>query len=88
LQSRTLPKIKREKPVFWQWSKGKAIRLEKYKAVFSGKDWAMYEMSINLLETNGLKEKYPQKFSCYEKIYDCYQFTISLCFTSTRRKGF
>lgn len=60
----------REKPVYWQWTSGKAIRLGKYKAVFEGKDWAMYNMTTDRNETNDLKEKFPAKF---EELMSLYQ---------------
>jgi len=60
----------REKPVYWQWTKGKAIRLGKWKAVFDGNDWALYDMTIDRNETNDLKEKFPEKFEKLRSLYE------------------
>lgn len=49
----------RTKPIFWQWSKGKAVRDGKWKAVQWGgdKDWEIYDMDADRTETHNLAEK-------------------------------
>lgn len=60
----------RQKPIYWQWAKGKAIRVGNWKAVANKDDWALYDMKTDKNETNDLKEKYPDKFQELIKLYD------------------
>jgi len=57
--------LEREKPIFWQWSKGGGIRDGNMKAVFWGKEnerrWELYDMSKNLNETDDLASKNPEQ---------------------------
>lgn len=50
--------IIRNKPLFWQWSKGKAVREGKWKIVSHGKDapWELYNMEEDPTETNNLAD--------------------------------
>ncbi|MCX6327355.1 MAG: arylsulfatase [Bacteroidia bacterium] len=60
----------RQKPIFWQWAKGKAIRVGNWKAVAISDVWALYDMQTDRNETNDLKAKYPDKFQELVKLYD------------------
>jgi arylsulfatase A-like enzyme len=60
----------RQKPIFWQWAKGKAIRVGNWKAVYIKDIWSLYDMQIDRNETNDLKAKYPEKFQELVKLYD------------------
>ncbi len=60
----------RGKPIFWQWAKGKAVRLGSWKAVANKDVWALYDMKTDRNETADLKEKYPDKFNELIKLYD------------------
>ena len=62
--------IERQKPIFWQWAKGKAIRVGNWKAVANKDVWALYDMKTDRNETTDLKEKYPDKFQELMKLYD------------------
>ena len=60
----------RQKPIYWQWAKGKAIRVGNWKAVANKDVWALYDMKTDRNETTDLKEKYPDKFQELVKLYD------------------
>ena len=60
----------RQKPIFWQWAKGKAIRVGNWKAVYIKDTWSLYDMKTDRNETADLKEKYPEKFQELVKLYD------------------
>jgi arylsulfatase A-like enzyme len=60
----------RQKPIFWQWAKGKAIRVGAWKAVAIKDVWSLYDMQTDRNETNDVKEKYPDKFQELLKLYD------------------
>jgi arylsulfatase len=60
----------RQNPIYWQWAKGKAIRVGNWKAVANKDVWALYDMKTDRNETNDLKEKYPDKFQELIKLYD------------------
>ena len=54
-------KIKRTKPLYWQWSRGKAIRDGKWKAVTHGKEWELYDMEADRTEMNNLAKSQPER---------------------------
>jgi arylsulfatase len=60
----------RVKPIFWQWAKGKAIRIGDWKAVADKDVWALYDMKVDRNETNDLKLKNPEKFKELVQLYD------------------
>ncbi len=60
----------REKPIFWQWAKGKAIRVGDWKAVANKEVWALYDMKVDRNETNDLKGKNPEKFKELVDLYN------------------
>lgn len=60
----------REKPIFWQWNNGKAIRVGNWKAVAQKEAWSLFDMQTDRNETNDLKAKYPGKFEELIKLYD------------------
>jgi len=68
LKGKTLKE--REKPIYWQWAKGKAIRVGNWKAVAINDVWALYDMKSDRNETNDLKAKYPEKFQELMKLYE------------------
>ncbi len=68
-------KAEREKPLFWQWAQGKAVRQGKWKLVSDRKGpWELYDMDMDKTETKNLAEKYPERVTemdaMYEKWYD------------------
>ena len=54
--------IRREKPLFWKWSKGKAARKDRWKIVSWGenKPWCLYDMYNDPTETTDLANKFPE----------------------------
>ncbi len=60
----------RSKPIYWQWAKGKAIRVGDWKAVANKEVWALYNMKVDRNETTDLKLKNPEKFNELKNLYD------------------
>jgi arylsulfatase A-like enzyme len=62
--------LKREKPIFWQWSSGGAIRDGDMKAVFWGagakRKWELYNLSKDTNETSDLSAIMPEKLKSLE----------------------
>ena len=56
LQGETAP---RTKPLFWQWSRGRAVRKGDWKLVSHG-EWELYNLAKDRSETTDLSEKYPE----------------------------
>jgi arylsulfatase len=50
----------REKPIFWQFGKGKAVRRGKWKLVSGRSPWQLYDMSSDRTETRDLAEEHPE----------------------------
>ena len=61
--------IVREKPIFWQWKEGKAVRNGKWKLVTFSKKWELYDMEIDRTETNDLAETYPEVVAEMAEMY-------------------
>ncbi len=53
--------IEREKPLFWQWSRGGGIREGDMKAVFWNDQWELFDLKDNPNETNDLSDRQPEK---------------------------
>lgn len=68
LKGEVLPE--RQKPIFWQWSKGKAIRIGNWKAIAIKDEWALYDVKTDRNETIDLKSKYPEKLQELLKLYE------------------
>jgi arylsulfatase len=50
----------RNNPIFWQWSKGKAVLKGKWKLVAWGKKWELFDMEKDKTETTDLSATYPE----------------------------
>jgi len=50
----------RRGPLFWEWSKGKAVRKGKWKLVSWKGKWELYDMDVDRTETKDLAEKHPE----------------------------
>jgi len=50
----------RQKPIFWQWAKGKAVMKGKWKLVAWRDKWELFDMSRDKTETTDLSGKYPE----------------------------
>jgi len=66
----------REKPLFWQWKNGKAVRRGKWKAVANGSDWALYDMESDRNETTDLKARFPETFKELRTLYDAWKESV------------
>ncbi len=51
--------IDRERPLFYEWSEGRAIQTEKWKMVRWGDEWKLYDRQTDRTETTNLAEQYP-----------------------------
>ena len=49
----------RQKPLFWQWANGKAVRKGKWKLVAWKNEWQLFDMSADLTETKDLSSQHP-----------------------------
>lgn len=61
----------RSKPIFFQWSRGKAVIYNNWKLV-SWRDggWELYDLSTDKTETNNLAATNPEIVKQYEKMYE------------------
>jgi arylsulfatase len=54
----------REKPVFWQWSRGRAVRQGQWKLISQAGDrpkWELYDMEADRTELKDLASQYPDR---------------------------
>ncbi|BCX48840.1 hypothetical protein HAHE_27480 [Haloferula helveola] len=59
--------LKRESPIFWQWSSGGAVRDGDLKAVFWGKsNWELYDLSTDTNESDDLAEEKPKELAALQ----------------------
>ncbi len=63
-------KLERDKPIFWQWSRGRAIRDENWKMVSWRGDWELYDMKTDKTETNNLASEKPKVVAQLENQYN------------------
>ncbi|MCG8309399.1 MAG: arylsulfatase [Cytophagales bacterium] len=63
--------VDRDKPLFWQWARGRAVREGKWKIVAHGKNasWELYNMDEDPSETNNLADIHPEIVSDMDKLY-------------------
>ncbi len=61
----------REKPLFWQWQEGKAIRKGNMKLVTLGEDspWELYDLEKDPAETTNLSDRYPELVDEFKIMY-------------------
>ncbi len=51
----------RPRPLFYQWSKGRAVRDGRWKLVQQGKDpWRLYDLEVDRIEASDLATKHPE----------------------------
>ena len=65
-----------KKPIFWEWSDGKATYFNSYKLVSEGKDnpWELYNLKSDPTETKNLaKEKFQLIQESYEYLNKNYE---------------
>ena len=61
----------REKPLFWEWRRGQAVREGNWKIVREGldKSWDLYNLEVDPTEINNLAEKDPERVKAMEKMF-------------------
>ncbi len=54
---------KRKKPLFWEWSKGQAVRDGEWKLVRWGmeSEWDLYNLNSDPTEKQNMATEYPEK---------------------------
>ena len=62
--------VKRNRPLYWQWRKGAAIREENWKLVKFGKEWELYDLASDPVESQNLAAQNPAK---YEELKEKYE---------------
>ncbi|MFP6753874.1 MAG: sulfatase-like hydrolase/transferase, partial [Pirellulaceae bacterium] len=53
--------LQRPDPLFWQWSRGRAIRDGQWKAVSHSDQWQLYDINDDRTELNDLAGTYPER---------------------------
>ena len=66
LQGNTAP---RSKPLFWQWSKGKAVRMGKWKLVSHKDQWELFDMETDKTETHNRIDQNPEIAASLKRLY-------------------
>lgn len=69
---------KREKPIFWEWRRGKAVYSNSYKIVKEGfdKPWELYNIENDPTETENLAESNPEKVKELEQLFNNWKLTL------------
>ena len=64
--------LERDKPLFWEWSKGKAVRDGDWKIVSWGDEasWELYDIGEDPTETNSLARMHPEIVDRLDKLFD------------------
>lgn len=59
----------RKQPLFFHWSQGGAVRDGKWKAVYWGKTWELYDLSIDHNEANDLAAQSPERIRTMQQAH-------------------
>lgn len=70
--------IKRDKPLFWQWQKGKAIRDGDWKLVSYENDWRLYNLKNDPIEEHDLSLMRPDKYNQLKAQYNAWAKKMEL----------
>ncbi|MBN2329281.1 MAG: arylsulfatase [Candidatus Omnitrophica bacterium] len=60
---------KRQSPIFWKWSKGRAVRNNEWKLVSWNNGWELYDMQRDKTETRNVADKNPEVVKKMEVMY-------------------
>lgn len=60
----------RKKPLFWQWSKGKAVIKDKWKLVAWNNKWELFDIENDKTETKDLSAEYPEIVSQLQTLHE------------------
>jgi arylsulfatase len=61
--------LNREKPLYWQWKKGGAVRDGDMKAVFFSGAWELFDLSKDRNEANDLSAQYPEQLQRMKRMW-------------------
>jgi arylsulfatase A-like enzyme len=69
----------REKPLFWEWSVGRAVRKENWKLVAHGKDadWELYDLEKDPSEIHNVSLKFPEKAQELKALFEEWKKKVS-----------
>ncbi|HEX7847803.1 MAG TPA: arylsulfatase [Chitinophagaceae bacterium] len=72
--------VTREKPIFWEWQKGQAVRNGKWKLVRQGLDnnWSLFDMSKDPSETNDLAAANPDIVKQMDQLFKEWKNRVSI----------
>lgn len=62
--------LSRKKPLFWQWSRGKAVRKDGWKLVSWRDKWELYDMGADKTETSDLSKTRPKKTKELKQLFE------------------
>lgn len=64
-------KVQRQKPIFWEWSRGKAVRDGDWKIVSWGDDspWELYNLETDPTETNNMASMHPEIVEKLDRLF-------------------
>ncbi|TRX58475.1 sulfatase-like hydrolase/transferase [Fulvivirga sp. M361] len=66
--------VRRDRPVFWEWGDGKAVRKDHWKAVsHNNQEWDLYNLEIDPTEANNLAEQRPEIVKELVRLFDNWQ---------------
>ncbi|HEX7905419.1 MAG TPA: arylsulfatase [Chitinophagaceae bacterium] len=73
-------KATREKPIFWEWQRGQAVRDGKWKLVKQGLDnpWSLFDMSIDPSETIDLAKANPDRVQKMDQLFKDWKARVSI----------
>ncbi|RIW12544.1 arylsulfatase [Algoriphagus lacus] len=69
----------REKPLFWEWSVGRAVRKGDWKLVTHGKDadWELYNLNEDPFETQNLASTQPEMIKELAGLFEAWKVKVS-----------
>ena len=68
--------LARSEPLFWHWQRGGAIRVGDLKAVFEGKDWALYDLAKDRNEMDDLSARMPEHLAQLQSRWQTWRDTV------------
>ncbi len=73
-------KTKRDKPLFWEWQHGRAVRDGKWKLVKQGQNspWSLFDMQNDPSETIDLASKNPKTVEHMNEMFDTWKKRVSI----------
>ena len=70
----------REKPLFWEWQHGRAVRDGKWKLVKHGSDtpWSLFDMEADPSETQDLAASHPETVTRMNAMFEAWKKRVSI----------